>query len=55
MSKIYVTYLDAEFECDTFFPKLDEKKYQVIEKTLHENSMIEYDFNIYDMIYKNTN
>lgn len=54
VDKLYVTYLDYEFLCDTFFPEIDFEKYMYVEQTLHDNG---YDlsnniFNIYDRVYK---
>ena len=31
--KCYVTYVDADFECDTFFPLLDSTEWKEIERT----------------------
>jgi dihydrofolate reductase len=33
IQKCYITYIDAEFDCDTFFPDLDMFQWQEIERT----------------------
>ena len=33
INKCYVTYIDAEFECDTFFPALDMTMWREVERT----------------------
>ena len=55
IDKIYVTYIDKEFECDVFFPKINTSKYNFIEQSQHYVSDLYYDFKIYDIIYKNVN
>lgn len=49
---IYVTYIEENITCDTFFPKLENNKYNFFSKSIHN-----YDIsnNIYDIIYKNKN
>ena len=32
INKCYVTSIDADFECDTFFPELDMKEWREIER-----------------------
>ena len=53
ISEIYVTYIDAEFECDSFFPVLEHTKYRSVEQRYHDITQTYYDFKIYDRIYKN--
>ena len=47
---IYVTYIEENITCDTFFPKLDTKLFSFFSKSIHN-----YDIssNVYDIIYKN--
>jgi dihydrofolate reductase len=33
VQKCYVTYIDADFDCDTFFPVLDSTEWKEIERT----------------------
>ena len=32
INKCYVTYIDKEFKCDTFFPVLDSNEWKEIER-----------------------
>ena len=60
VNKIYVTYIDNDYTCDTFFPEIDFEKYRYIEQTKHEfeNKSLNNDssndnkFNIYNRVYK---
>ena len=51
--KIYMTYIDKEFECDTYFPEIDANRYRFISNT-HHNRVIDStsDYVIYDRVYK---
>tara|TARA_B110000008_G_scaffold273356_1_gene307491 strand:+ start:228 stop:785 length:558 start_codon:yes stop_codon:yes gene_type:complete len=51
INKIYVTLIDEEIECDTFFPLLNKSSYSFMSKSIHNSYNKEY--NIYDIIYKN--
>ena len=46
--KLYITEIDATFECDTFFPEFSEEEFQEISRsdTIEENG-ISYDFVVY--------
>ena len=51
-NKIYVTYIDKEIKCDTFFPKIDSNVYRFISQELHQTHEEIYDFVILDRVYK---
>ena len=68
IDEIYITYIDTEFKCDTFFTEIDNNKFRIITKKLHETGIndtgindtgindtgsIENSFKIYDIVYKN--
>ena len=59
INNIYVTKLDAEYQCDTFFPIIDTKIFRCISKQKHKldtnyNEYNDYiDFNVWDLVYKN--
>lgn len=36
-NKLYITWVDEEFEADTFFPELDEKEWNVVSKEDYPN------------------
>lgn len=51
-SKIYLTRIDADFECDTFFPLFDNKKFQEVQEPSipsdeQEEKGIRYKFHVY--------
>ena len=48
--KCYVTYIDKEFECDTFFPSLDLTQWSEIERT--DTYDLSYDCNVSYCVYK---
>ena len=50
-SKIFVTYIDATIECDTYFPKLD--KANLISSETHEQNLAQEQFTVLDQIYIN--
>tara|TARA_B100000902_G_scaffold389513_1_gene436798 strand:- start:9966 stop:10517 length:552 start_codon:yes stop_codon:yes gene_type:complete len=52
IDEIYVTYIDSDFKCDTFFPKIDVNDYSNVTQKKHSlnDSSIKYD--VYDRIYK---
>ena len=58
VNEIYITYIDTEFKCDTFFTEIDNNKFRIITKKLHDTGRndtgsIENSFKIYDIVYKN--
>ena len=52
INEIYITYIDSEYTCDTFFPKLNENKFYFVSKKKHEKNNILNNTYIYDIIYK---
>lgn len=53
--RIYLTRIDKEFECDTFFPEIDENSYKLIEDPRvpveeQEEDGIKYKFTIYERV-----
>ncbi len=49
INKCYITYIDKEFECDTFFPALDDTKWTAIECISDYDE--KYDCNVRYMVY----
>ncbi len=49
VQKMYVTQINKEFEGDTFFPRIDEEKWQEIDKSSgkDEENDLEYEFLTY--------
>ena len=50
VTKMYVTQIDKEFEGDAFFPRIDENKWEVVEKSEvmeDENSHLKYEYITY--------
>ena len=54
INKIFVTYIDKIFECDTFFPDIDASKFKFKSKSIHNNGYVNhlYDFDIFDKVYE---
>lgn len=53
--RIYLTRIDSEFECDTFFPEIDETAYKLIKDPTvpdeeQEEEGIKYKFTVYERI-----
>ena len=49
VTKMYVTQIDEEFEGDTFFPKIDEEKWKIVERIpAKEESKVKYEFLTYE-------
>ena len=51
--KIYLTIIDAKFDCDTFFPKFDEQLFKEIDelgvsKEIQEENGLKYTFHVYE-------
>ena len=49
--KIYITYINKEFECDSFFPIINPLKYKFSSQEINSNIKDNYDFSIINMIY----
>jgi dihydrofolate reductase len=58
VQNIYETYIDKEFKCDTFFPKINTELFRFISQEIHikdynlKNTDLDNDFNIFDRVYK---
>ena len=54
IDNIYITYIDNNFNCDTFFPDIDLNKYIFVSKSIHNNLInnINDNYILYDIIYK---
>ena len=50
---LYITYIDKEFDCDSFFPKIDLSKYKFISQEIHNTNSEIYNYNIFNILYKN--
>ena len=48
---LYITYIDEEFECDTFFPAIDTNIYKFVSQETHDTNGKEYDYTILDRLY----
>lgn len=46
--KIYLTEIDAEFECDAFFPKFDKEKFREISREPHSENGLSFAFVVYE-------
>ena len=52
--EIHTTEIDADFDCDTFFPIIDTSQYRCMKKDFHDKILwTHYGFKIYDKLYKN--
>ena len=53
IKNIYITFIDSDFICDTYFPKIDVNKYYFKEKKKHTNNLLNNNFEekIYDIHY----
>jgi len=54
VNNIYVTYIDKEYTCDTFFPNIDTKEYRFMSKEIHETQNKELEYNIFNIKYSRT-
>lgn len=53
VNKMYVTEIEKEFEGDTFFPKIDEEKWKIVEKEKGPKdgeNHFEYEYITYELI-----
>lgn len=59
INEIHVTYIDKEYECDTYFPSIDVNLYSSVEQKEHNINLQDNEKNIdckiYDRIYRNKN
>lgn len=53
INNIYVTYIDSNYVCDTFFPKIDMNKFFFKEKNKHSNNLLNNnnEEKVYDIVY----
>ena len=49
---IYITYIDKDFNCNAFFPKINPLKYRFVSQEIHNTTPQLYDFVILDRVYK---
>tara|TARA_B100001093_G_scaffold433968_1_gene431215 strand:+ start:214 stop:807 length:594 start_codon:yes stop_codon:yes gene_type:complete len=58
VQNIYETYIDKEFNCDTFFPKINTEKFKFMSQEIQkkninlDNNNLDNNFNIFDRVYK---
>lgn len=50
-TNLYITYIDEDFECDTFFPAIDTNIYKFVSQETHDTNGKEYDYTILDRLY----
>lgn len=50
-TNLYITYIDEDFECDTFFPIIDTNIYKFVSQETHDTNGKEYDYTILDRVY----
>lgn len=61
VNNIYLTQIDKDYECDTFFPDIDNKKFKCIEMKTHILNTTYNEYNeymgclVWDKIYKRIN
>lgn len=53
INKIYITYIDKFYKCDSFFPKINLKKFRCISYSTHILDKFDSEYKIYDQIYIN--
>jgi dihydrofolate reductase len=51
VNNIYVTYIDKEYICDTFFPKIDYNTYRFMSQEIHNTENEELKYTIFDRLY----
>jgi dihydrofolate reductase len=53
VQNIYETYIDKEFKCDTFFPKIKTEIFKFISQEIQKkNITLDNDFFVFDRVYK---
>ena len=50
-TNLYITYIDEDFECDTFFPAIDTNIYKFVSQETHDTNGKEYNYTILDRLY----
>lgn len=50
IQRCYVTYIDADFDCDVFFPIMDSTEWKEVERT--DKYSTEYDCNVRYIVYE---
>lgn len=50
-TNLYITYIDEDFECDTFFPTIDTNIFKFVSQETHDTNGKEYDYTILDRVY----
>ena len=51
VNKIYVSYIDKEYTCDTFFPNIDNNIYRFMSQEIHATENKDLEYNIFDRVY----
>ena len=51
VNNIYVTYIDKEYICDTFFPNIDNNIYRFMYQEIHNTENKELEYKIFDRLY----
>ena len=51
INNIYITYIYKDFECDTFFPEIDNNIYRFMYQQIHKTENEELEYNIFDILY----
>ena len=51
VNKIYISYIDKEYDCDTFFPKINNNIYRFMSQEIHETDNDELKYTIFDRLY----
>jgi dihydrofolate reductase len=55
IDKVYATLINNNYDCDVFFPKLDESKWKIIKQDDKEENNINISYIIYENILTNKN
>ena len=48
---LYITYINENFKCDTFFPIIDTNVYKFVSQETHNSNGNDYDYTILDRVY----
>tara|TARA_Y100000816_G_C26102256_1_gene584544 strand:- start:689 stop:1228 length:540 start_codon:yes stop_codon:yes gene_type:complete len=52
LNYIYVTFIDNDIECDTFFPNIDYSKFKFVSQEIHNTENNLNNYFIFDRVYK---